>query len=263
MKFKEGASVYTAEGEQVGEIVRVVIDPRTNEVTHLVVEKGFLFVTDRVVPIALVDKATAERVVLREDVEDLESLPRFEQAHYVPVEELEDAGRAAAGKAAAGKAAAGKTAAGKAAAGKTAAGKAAAGKTAADEAMKRRGSLYWYPPVGAAWWGAPGYLGYGHFGYPVPPYVVETERQIPEHTVPLKEGANVVSRDGEHVGDVEAVFTAPQDKWVTHLLISQGFLFEEEKLVPTTWIDEIAGDEVRLAVSSQLLDSLPEYEGAV
>ncbi len=248
MKFKEGASVYTAEGEQVGEIVRVVIDPRTNEVTHLVVEKGFLFVTDRVVPIALVDKATAERVVLREDVEDLESLPRFEQAHYVPVDELEDVGRAAAGKAAAGRAAAGKT---------------AAGKTAADEAAERRGSLYWYPPVGAAWWGAPGYLGYGHFGYPVPPYVVETERQIPEHTVPLKEGANVVSRDGEHVGDVEAVFTAPQDKWATHLLISQGFLFEEEKLVPTTWIDEITGDEVRLAVSSQLLDSLPEYEGAV
>lgn len=247
MKFKEGANVYTAEGEQVGEIVRVVIDPRTNEVTHLVVEKGFLFVTDRVVPIALVDTATAERVVLREDVEDLESLPRFEQAHYVPVEELEDAGWAAAGKAAAGKAAAGK---------------AAAGKTAADEAAKHRGSLYWYPPVGAAWWGAPGYLGYGHFGYPVPPYVVETERQIPEHTVPLKEGANVVSRDGEHVGDVEAVFTAPQDQWATHLLISQGFLFEEEKLVPTTWIDEIEGDEVRLAVSSQLLDTLPEYEGA-
>ncbi len=232
MKFKEGTSVYTAEGEQVGEIVRVVIDPRTNEVTHLVVEKGFLFVTDRVVPIALVDTATVERVVLREDVEDLESLPRFEQAHYVSVEALEDAGRAAPDKA------------------------------AADDAAKRRGSLYWYPPVGAAWWGAPGYLGYGHFGYPVPPYVVETERQIPEHTVPLKEGANVISRDGEHAGDVEAVFTAPQDKWATHLLISQGFLFEEEKLVPTPWIDEITGDEVRLAVSSQLLDSLPEYEGA-
>jgi uncharacterized protein YrrD len=92
--------------------------------------------------------------------------------------------------------------------------------------------------------------------------VIETERHIPEHTVPLKEGAHVISQDGEHVGDVEAVFTAPQDKWVTHLLISQGFLFEEERLVPTTWIDTIEGDEVRLAVSSKLLDTVPEYEGS-
>jgi uncharacterized protein YrrD len=225
MKFKEGASVYTAEGEQVGDIVRVVIAPRTNEVTHLVVEQGFLFVTDRVVPIALIDTATAERVVLRDDVDDLETLPRFEQAHYVPVEQVEEAEEA-------------------------------------EVEAKRYGSLYWYPPVGAAWWGTPGYLGYGHFGYPVPPYVIETERHIPEHTVPLKEGANVISRDGEHVGDVEAVFTAPQDKWVTHLLISQGFLFEEEKLVPTTWIDTLEGNEVRLAVSSKLLDTMPEYEGS-
>jgi sporulation protein YlmC with PRC-barrel domain len=34
MQFKENTSVFTAHGEQVGDIDRVVLDPRTKEVTH-------------------------------------------------------------------------------------------------------------------------------------------------------------------------------------------------------------------------------------
>lgn len=37
MEFREGTDVVTAGGEKVGEIERVVIDPRTREVTHIVV----------------------------------------------------------------------------------------------------------------------------------------------------------------------------------------------------------------------------------
>ena len=56
--------------------------------------------------------------------------------------------------------------------------------------------FYWYPPAGLNWWSVSGY------GYAVPPYVIRTERQIPEGTVALEEGAKVVSSDGEHVGTV-------------------------------------------------------------
>ncbi len=42
MQFKRGAEGFTADGRKVGGIDRVVIDPRTREVSHVVIRKGFL-----------------------------------------------------------------------------------------------------------------------------------------------------------------------------------------------------------------------------
>ena len=83
MQFKEGTTVYTADGKKVGDIERFVVDPRERTVAGLVVRKGFLFTEDKVVPIEKVNSATEERVVLRSDVDASEDLPPFEQAHYV------------------------------------------------------------------------------------------------------------------------------------------------------------------------------------
>jgi uncharacterized protein YrrD len=83
MEFKQDADVYTAEGEEVGEVERVVLDPRTKKVTHIVVEKGILFTEDKVVPVSLVASATEERVELRQNAGDLEALPDFQERHFV------------------------------------------------------------------------------------------------------------------------------------------------------------------------------------
>jgi len=222
MQLKQGADVYTADDRKVGEIERVVIDPTTDEITHVVVEKGFLLPIDKVVPISLIGPATEERVTLRENAGDLEALPDFEERHYVMPREEEP-----------------------------------------QEAysQKRPSLLHWYPPVGTTWWQAGGYRGYpGLFGYPGPPYVVETERNIPEDTVALKEGAKVVSKEGEHVGNVEAVLTDPEEDRATHLVISRGLLLKERKLVPTLWVSTVMSDEIHLAVGSRLLQQLGEYE---
>ena len=40
MQFKENTHVYTAGGQDVGKIKRVVVDPNTKDLTHLVVQKG-------------------------------------------------------------------------------------------------------------------------------------------------------------------------------------------------------------------------------
>jgi uncharacterized protein YrrD len=222
MQFKRGANVFASDGQKVGEIARVAIDPRTDEVTHVVVEKGFLLTADKVVPISLIGPAAEDRVTLRENAGDLEALPDFEERHYVLLDEERLKKVSAKGYAS---------------------------------------PLHWYPPVGTTWWRSGGYLGYpGFFGYPVPPYVVETERNIPEGTVALKEGAKVVSRDGEHVGDVEAVLTDPEEDRATHLVISQGLLLKERKLVPTSWISTVLPDEVHLAVGAHLIEGLREYE---
>lgn len=89
MEFKQGATVEMPTGDNVGHIARVVLDPRTKEVTHVVVRKGFLFTEDKVVPTSLIASATEDRVRLREYAGDLRQLPVFEETHYHPVNEAE------------------------------------------------------------------------------------------------------------------------------------------------------------------------------
>ncbi len=90
MEFKQGTHVYTDDGKDVGTIDRVVLDPKTKDITHIVVEKGFLFTEDKIVPVNLIASATEERITLRHGVGSLEKLPPFEETHYVPLSEAEE-----------------------------------------------------------------------------------------------------------------------------------------------------------------------------
>ena len=216
MELKEGTEVFTASGEQVGKINRFVLDPGSNEVTHIVVEKGWLLPADKVIPIAMINSATEERVVLNQDVLNFEELPPFEETHFVELSEAD--------------------------------------RIPAEQLTYRYApAYYWYPPSG--------YMGYPAFGaeyYGWPPAV--TTRNIPADTVPLKEGADVMSSDGQHVGDVERVFIDSKSHRATHFLISQGALFKEKKLVPTHWIRSVEEDKVQLSVPARLLERLPAYQ---
>jgi uncharacterized protein YrrD len=73
MELKEGATVKTNDGQKVGTIDRIVVDPATNEVTHIVIEKGFLFTEDRILPVATFIMA-GDVVVLNHPVDDLDDL---------------------------------------------------------------------------------------------------------------------------------------------------------------------------------------------
>lgn len=86
LQFKQNTGVFAADGEAVGHIDRVVVDPHSNVVTHIVVQKGFLFKEDKVVPIDFVAEATEDRITLRENAGDLHALPSFEEKHYLTVD---------------------------------------------------------------------------------------------------------------------------------------------------------------------------------
>lgn len=89
MRFHENAGVFTASGDKVGNLARVVMTPRTKTISHIVVRQGFLFTEDKVLPVDLIDTATEERVVLRAGVKDLDHLPRYEDEHYIPLHETD------------------------------------------------------------------------------------------------------------------------------------------------------------------------------
>jgi sporulation protein YlmC with PRC-barrel domain len=211
MQFRQNASVYTVDGKKVGRIDRVVLDPQTKEVTHLVVRKGLLLTEDKVVPVDLIGAATDKGVTLREDVSNLEALPVFEETHYIQATE-------------------------------------APPSTAPGDALP----LYWdprfgdVPPIAAA--------------DPSTPHVIhvieETEQNIPEGTVALKEGAKVIAADGKQVGTVEQVLTDPRLDRATTLVIAQGLLVKERRRVPINWVSEVKEDEIHLAVGSHTIDEL-------
>ncbi|HEX6269128.1 MAG TPA: PRC-barrel domain-containing protein, partial [Anaerolineales bacterium] len=88
MQFKKGAEVFSGEGEKIGTLNRLILDPRTREVSDLIVEKGFLSKTDKVIPITLVDLDVEDRIVLKKTNQDIEEdFPDFETTYYVPLDE--------------------------------------------------------------------------------------------------------------------------------------------------------------------------------
>jgi uncharacterized protein YrrD len=218
LQLKEGMSVMTPSGEEVGKINRFVVDPVTNEVTHVVVQKGWLLPEDKILPFDMVRSTSDDKLVLNEEVREFEQLPPFEETHFIRANDdpsdLTPAG---------------------------------------DPRYEYTPAYYWYPSQSNI--GYPG-LAFGHYAWPVG----ETRRNIPDDTVPIKEGTDIVSSDGKHVGDVERLLVDPESKQVTHFLISQGMLFKDRKLVPVHWVKSVEEETVTLGVNSQVLERLPSYE---
>lgn len=222
LELKEGMSVLTPSGEEIGKINRFVLDPATNEVTHVVIQKGWLLPEDKVLPFEMVRSTSDEKLVLSEDVPKFDKLPSFEETHFVRAADDRPGDRTPAG----------------------------------DPAYQYTPAYYWYPAHSNV--GYPG-IGFGHYAWPTG----ETKRNIPEDTIPIKEGTDILSSDGEHVGDVERLLVDPESRQVTHFLISQGVLFKDRKLIPVHWVKSVDEENVSLVVNSELLERLPSYEDSV
>jgi len=216
VELKEGMSVFTRNGEEVGKINRFVLDPATNKVTHIVIQKGWLLPEDKVVQFQVVD-SSEDKLVLNEDIGSFDELPPFEETYFVRATDDDQS----------------------------------APRSTGDPVYSYAPAYYWYPAVGDRGFG----MGYP---YALPPS--ETRRNIPEDTIALQEGTDVISSDGEHVGDVERLVVEPDSNKTTHFVISQGVLFKDHKLVPVHWVRSVAEDKVRLTVPSRLLERLPPHE---
>ena len=90
MQFKKNCNVLTHDKNTVGQVDRVVIDPATDEVSHLVVKKGFFFTEDRVVPITDVEITSEKTVILKKNAAAPDDYPEFDETHYIPNAEVED-----------------------------------------------------------------------------------------------------------------------------------------------------------------------------
>lgn len=211
MNFVKGAEVFTASGEKIGTISRIVIDAKTRDVTDLVVERGALFKDEKVIPVGLVDLENKDRIMLRETNQSVDDFLDYETTHYVPLNE-------------------------------------------AGVPYENIDTYYWYPPT--------------NFQTPTggilpgirPDYVPETETSIPEGRVAISEGAQVISADDKHIGNVEQVVANSETNNVTHFVVGKGFLLKEHKLVPAHWVTSVGENKVYLSVEARLFDRLPDYQ---
>jgi uncharacterized protein YrrD len=87
MNFAKGTEVFTATGDKIGTISRVVIDAKTRDVTDLVVESGTLFKGEKVIPVGLINLENENRIILRETNQSIDDFPDYETTYYVPLEQ--------------------------------------------------------------------------------------------------------------------------------------------------------------------------------
>lgn len=87
MQFSRGASVVTLDGKTVGHIDRVVIEPESKEITHLVIQHGLLQKEDKVVPLCVITPGRDGQLTLHLHSADLEFFPVFQEEQYILVDE--------------------------------------------------------------------------------------------------------------------------------------------------------------------------------
>ena len=211
MRFVKGADVFTATGEKIGTISRIVIDAKTRDATDLVVERGALLKDEKVIPVGLIDLENEDRIMLRETNQNVDDLMDYKTTHYVSLDQV-------------------------------------------GVPYENIDTYYWYPPA--------------NFQTPTggilpgiqPDYVAQTETSIPEGRVAIAEGAQVISADDKHIGNVEQVIADSETNNVTHFVVGKGFLLKEHKLVPSHWVISVDESKIYLSVEARLFDRLPDYQ---
>ena len=85
LHFDIGAKVYCGE-ESCGKLHKVVIDPHTNQVTDLVVERGFLKKTDHVLPVSAVERTKDHSIYLDVAADEIEDYPEYREVEFMEPE---------------------------------------------------------------------------------------------------------------------------------------------------------------------------------
>ena len=219
MHIRDGTHVFTKDEQDLGDILRVVVDPQTKVVTHIVVREGDLLTTDNIIPVEFVASTDNDRVVLHRTREELPELEPFEESYYVPLDDTEPGYPTGYIR-----------------------------------------PYFPYPPLGSVWWNDPAYLGYSVDPLLEGGKTARMKQNIPQHAVGLLIGAKVMDVEGERVGEVERVFVEDESECATHIVVSNGWLSKERKLIPTSWISKVAQDKVQLSIGKTFFDRLYSFD---
>lgn len=104
------------------------------------------------------------------------------------------------------------------------------------------------PPLGAGW--------IMPYSYYIPPANTEVDVNVPPDSVTLADGMDVLAGD-EKVGTISGVRIHPRTEHISHIVVSHGWLFPEERIIPVSAIRTVDQEGVHLAPSVDELRTLP------
>jgi hypothetical protein len=78
-----GSAVYSKEGEKVGRLRFMSVDPGSESVSHLVLEKGMLLQADVLAPVNCVERILYRGIFLNISSEEVAGLPEFQEGRYL------------------------------------------------------------------------------------------------------------------------------------------------------------------------------------
>ena len=176
--------------DRCGESTRIVMNPVSQSVTHLVVDAG-RGAGERVVPVDMVTETEPEQIRLRCSAEELRDMPEFDASKYVAAESSEERG------------------------------------------------IFMLP-----------------YAFPEDE-VVSTQDTVPPAELAIRRGAPVHATDGR-IGDVSEFLVDPVDGHITHLILSEGHIWERRDVtIPINHIERIESDAVVLDLSKAEVEDLP------
>lgn len=72
----KGTPILCTDGP-IGEVHDVLIDPKTERPTHIILREGILVIKEVNIPVGYVQEVEGDRVLLKVNKEEIERLPRF------------------------------------------------------------------------------------------------------------------------------------------------------------------------------------------
>ncbi|CAN5193358.1 hypothetical protein BH23CHL1_BH23CHL1_10530 [soil metagenome] len=221
MKIDIGKDVIASDGEKIGKVDRLVLNSETNDLSKFIVHKGMFWNEDKIVDLDLVSEVDAEgNIHLKVPSDDEDTMPAFvEETHRV----------------------------------------------ATDEEMN---SLDYGSFVGTAPYApimfAPGGTG-GQYRPGSGPFfdnadsggTLEQRTNLPEDSMTIDKGTDVVGSDGDKVGEVEEIIMDANGT-TTGFVVKSGFIFTKDVHIPMDIVDHISGVHIALKITADEAKSMHE-----
>lgn len=206
-----GQDVYASDGEKVGTVDRLLLNPEMHSIEQFIIHSGFFTREDKLVEAGLVSSADRNGVRLNASSEEVHALPTFYEEQYAVASPDQ--------------------------------------LTAGGIIIPNAGGvgqlLYDAPRTGR------GYPGTGSFFDPAPidPPPLEPASNVPETDAIIGEGTDVIGSNGDKLGTVGEV-TFGADGQLEAFIVKAGLFFKHDVRVSADQIAEIGSDHVRLNITA-------------
>lgn len=215
IKLELGQDVYARDGEKVGSVDRLIINPRTRAIEEIIVHSGFFTREDKLIETGLIERADSGGVRLNASGDEVHGFPTFVEERYTaaPHEGWQDAGMVIPN----------------------------AGGT---------GQLLYEAPVTGR-----GYPNTGSIFDPAPidPPPLETTSNVPENDAMISDGTDVVGANGNKLGMVSDV-TFDAEGGLEGFTVKAGLFFKHDVRINADQIAEIGSNHIRLSITADQAD---------